>query len=477
MTDGSITTRLNGVDYNTGRHITRCYDSNNCAAGWSCIDGRCAQSSSQAGSSCGEDDGDDSCGGGGSGDCTKSICGDEGQSGGENCCGPECCRRPSGGGLIECKCGECPPPPVSCIQFCDGYLKANGVIFPNCSEPDTCDECSTCFGSPVPACIPKVVNEFGGAPCYCDTEAEPPGECKKCGDSGLWQDDWDNCQTCYDVELGCFPCRAKGRCCFSGRPSAAKQNQCETQVRNSCNEGCKKDDETPDPCAGNCVGVTWCEGDQPEPPCPPGSSCTNNGFISAGGKTCYIRTDCDKSGVPESCKECDCNCEDDCPDCKICDPSGECVDDPACEGKYFCEIGWIASDYAIIAYKPYEKPCVKVRNDSLGAYQTAGFNQGILGRDPMGMVWKFRDYGAGSCNNTECGDTGGMPLRNGSPTIPGQQPSYIKPVIYLACRSYGWERFHRATGIFVGFGDSQQEAYENAYEQTRYYMNLPGVRR
>jgi hypothetical protein len=39
---------------------------------------------------------------------------------------------------------------------------------------------------------------------------------------------------------------------------------------------------------------------------------------------------CDKSNVPDTCGECDCNCEDDCPDCQYCDTNGKCQPDPDC---------------------------------------------------------------------------------------------------------------------------------------------------
>jgi hypothetical protein len=48
-----------------------------------------------------------------------------------------------------------------------------------------------------------------------------------------------------------------------------------------------------------------------------------------GGKTIFLRI-CKMSDDPD-CEECDCNCENDCPDCHTCGADGKCVYDPDCD--------------------------------------------------------------------------------------------------------------------------------------------------
>jgi hypothetical protein len=40
------------------------------------------------------------------------------------------------------------------------------------------------------------------------------------------------------------------------------------------------------------------------------------------------------TNVPESCKECDCNCHNDCPSCQLCGADGTCYPDPNCSGNF-----------------------------------------------------------------------------------------------------------------------------------------------
>ena len=353
MSDGSLDIIDSGASYNTGRNQARCFDSNTCAAGWACVGGFCAQSAGGSRSGCGDDYEDgSSCGGNGVNDCTKSACGESGISpGNNNCCdGLRCCRRDSSG-KIQCRCGPCSPPPSSCSRWCDGYEEALGKKGPNCSDVTKCSECETCAFQGIDS--PDQCEPLGGnaAPCNCAEDPQPPGPCKKCGENGIWVADEENCETCWQVEVSCGCARTTEVCCLPGSGSQAGKSQCQSRALANCYKFCDGggDDGGDDACVGNCTGVTWCPPDQPEPPCPPQTTCTANGSISAGGKTCFIRTDCNKSNVPDSCGECDCNCVDDCPDCKICNANGKCVDDPNCLYDHynivmtFSSCGWSSS--------------------------------------------------------------------------------------------------------------------------------------
>jgi hypothetical protein len=85
-----------------------------------------------------------------------------------------------------------------------------------------------------------------------------------------------------------------------------------------------------DPCAGTCSTITVC-GDQPDPVCPSKNSCRQSGDITVGSQNCRLFEQCDKSDVPAECGFCDCNCDNDCPDCQVCNSSGVCVPDPSCD--------------------------------------------------------------------------------------------------------------------------------------------------
>ncbi len=255
--------------------------------------------------------------------CRKSGCGPD-PFNASDCCGEERCCRYSANGVgvtVNCNCGPCPDPSNECNSFCSNFRAANGDLFPGCEDSSVCDECSECVstpgGPPGTSCQPMVV---GTAPCQCE-ESSCNLACDRCDPDGICRVDCDNC-------VAPFPTLARCSCGYFDTTSYV--NACGARWADAvdCSALCAEKIE-PDKCAGTCVSVSWCDG-QPTPPCPTGSSCTNTGTVSAGGKTCYIRTDCDKSSVPEECKECDCNCEDDCPDCKICDASGKCVDDPTC---------------------------------------------------------------------------------------------------------------------------------------------------
>ncbi len=337
-----------------GSNTTGCNDSSGCGSGWACIGGVCVQEESGSRSGSGNTSG---CGGGGTGGslpgqcgagtasyltmdkdlakvytealknlkpgdvllrtaldggsigdgrigislngkCLKTGCSGTSTSLGTNdaCCGKgRCCRL---GSVVQCFCGECPPPPQKCSQFCTSYLASNGTSASGCSETNTCDECSFCtdlgnFAGTT--CIPK----SGTGPCWCDgNSGNPCDSCSECQESG----------TCEFVRENCYP----------------------TPIP-PINEPDPDDPgDGSDPCAGSCGTITVCDG-EPDPVCPPRHSCRQSGTIAVGARTCKLFEQCDKSDLPEECGFCDCNCNNDCPDCQICDSSsGVCTPDPIC---------------------------------------------------------------------------------------------------------------------------------------------------
>lgn len=249
--------------------------------------------------------------------CRKSGCGpDPGKA--HDCCGEERCCRYSANGFgvtTRCFCGPCPPKDDQCNSFCSSFKSATGDLMPGCDPSSVCDECSDCIGG------------FSGTMCSAKVEGTAPCQCEGSG-CGLSCENCDPDGVCrLDCERCTVPYPTYARCSCGYFESIAYVNVCGERktISVDCESLCRNED---DPCAGSCSTVTWCEG--AEPPCPPRSTCTNNGFVSAGGRTCYFKTVCNKSSVPPECEECDCNCDDDCRDCEICGSSGICIDDPEC---------------------------------------------------------------------------------------------------------------------------------------------------
>ena len=331
----------------------RCRDSGDCGSGWACNGGRCAQtdvsgSSANSGggdsSGCGDDSGDGSGGGGGQcapgtndfigggvEKCLKTGCGDDGGRPdpitGE-CCGEERCCRFDSYGNVQCFCGNCPGADSTCSAWCDDYLKANGEQGPNCSSSNTCSECEDCRSNEQGQdagykCQPKK----SGAPCFCDGDGNKcrKDDCEACGEDGVCEEDCETCERCYDTFVECSCGIVKKTCCFSACDQTKGYPECRASI--DCATYCP---ETPegDGCKEKCTGVQWCDGEQPEPPCPEGYTCTSNGSITVGDRTCNIRTDCGPPANDSSAKL-DCNCDEDCGSCKVC-INGYCVTDGLC---------------------------------------------------------------------------------------------------------------------------------------------------
>ena len=369
LTSGRVSSGFTVFGTEGNETITGCNDSSDCAAGWSCSGGRCRPPSDtgtnaqadynsdgtrygSSSASCPTDEKDSNipppdtndCGGGGGGDqttggCDKPGCGSiygsggNGNTGGQ-CCGERCCRYfGTGVGLaVQCFCGPCPPP-NRCQKWCDSFRKANGRDAEGCSDATNCSECEVCVtahGGTVAECKPIT----SGAPCHCGGGNACYQPCASCESDGTCKESCENCQFCITIyNYSCSCGEFTFRCC-TGACNQSSGSFAECQQK-GCESVCPPDGDgdggSGDPCAGVCTTRTHC-GEDPPPPCPPSSSCTNLGSISAGGTTCYLEKVCDKSGVPDTCKDCDCNCDNDCPDCQLCGADGTCYPDPACDG-------------------------------------------------------------------------------------------------------------------------------------------------
>lgn len=286
---------------------------------------------------------------------------------------------------FACIGGYCYPTGLStCDQWCTNYLFATGIFGPGCSSQNSCSECEECLSftdSSYSFCALRA-----DAPCYCEG-AYCYGAYESCGLDGVCRDDCANAQNCFTVDKEC-PCgTATKECCYSSCGNTSGRADCEESI--DCDALCdagfpwggavngdpepvpgpggpnygspiwpKDPDPVPGPpkpqpppgCAPNCPSLPFepepggkCDGDCsyetfcatgsiPEPPpCPAKMTCTDDDVISVGVTNCILRKQCDKSGVPEDCGECDCNCENECGDCLTCDEdSGECVPDEAC---------------------------------------------------------------------------------------------------------------------------------------------------
>jgi hypothetical protein len=71
------------------------------------------------------------------------------------------------------------------------------------------------------------------------------------------------------------------------------------------------------------AGSTAVSGSSLYPSCCPTCTCTNTGFITAGGSTTYLVEECNVGGLPDACCKVECNCHSECASGK-CNPDGTC---------------------------------------------------------------------------------------------------------------------------------------------------------
>jgi hypothetical protein len=368
---------------------TGCTSSAHCAAGYACISGRCRQISGAGGGTGGSTGSGGTCGtgadsgpsGGAPGEgggcaspagvggpsapvgCTVTTCGEDYDAGAygidSDCCGERCCRFYSLGlslGLgVQCYCGKCPgwtgdrcsansdcasgvcengfcKDAKPCVKYCDEYYATHGSEGEGCSDThcDECEECAGTYDNGGNYCTGKA-----SPPCHCNPESVP--DCSYCAADGTIIP--GECLTCCQIDnldCGCG-IAVSARSCHP-RDNYSGPSPCNL-ARAAAEAECEKQCGGPgavDECAGVCQSTTVCvDGAQCSNPDGPGAAAdgvnrTVTGCIEAGGKTCWLVDDCDVSNVPEKCKGCDCNCNNDCPECQICGADGKCAPDPNC---------------------------------------------------------------------------------------------------------------------------------------------------
>ena len=340
-----------------------CVNSNSCAAGYSCISGQCTKiwgSDPSNVNSCGEisvewpcasaeNTGTEDCGNSnGPGSCQEQICGTGVDS--------RCCRQ-GGEGKVFCFCRKCGDE-GQCDPFCDAYQKTNGEAGPGCTpangvhagfcNKDICSECQTCTSS-IFGGGKRCREATSGVPCWCEGAQCDAGGCEKCNKDPE-SPGYGDCE--YSQE-GCADCCTVGNylcSCGAVIPSlthcephtSGVRQSCFSGLRNKAAEICEEACATePDPCAPT-GSITRCvDGSAPVDPltnpggpegisCPEGKTCEYAGYMEVNGKTCYFYNTWVTENIPPECKECDCNCNNDCKDCEICNAQGECVRDPNC---------------------------------------------------------------------------------------------------------------------------------------------------
>ena len=321
-----------------------CFRSTECGSGFACVNGECINVSggnttnsgggttsgnpSGPGINCDPDDPESPCGKSTGGSCDIPGCGQNPKPGPNDCCGTRSCQFT--GGYVICSCGDLPED-KPCNQFCDSWFKSFGTLAAGCGESKQCSECSSCFAQ---ACEP------GNGPCWCDA-GESCGDCEKCDTDpestnfgSCVPADCQECSTIYNYDCGCGKILDEVTACRSSLSSGpSSPNLAQAKARAYCAEICDSGGTPVDPCKGECESKSYCSDTTgPPPACPPYTTCTDTGTISAGGVTCWLRNECNKENVPESCEACDCNCNNDCSNCQLCGTDGKCYDDPACDG-------------------------------------------------------------------------------------------------------------------------------------------------
>lgn len=97
---------------------------------------------------------------------------------------------------------------------------------------------------------------------------------------------------------GCMKCGVGGGCLIKNCPPGKSKPPGEPSSDGGCEPNCRT--------SHSCIQLT------PDSP-----------------MVCEASEECDD--LPPDCEPCDCNCNDECGECKICNSAGKCVPDPACD--------------------------------------------------------------------------------------------------------------------------------------------------
>jgi len=354
-----------------------CHSSTQCPSGYACVNGQCTPMSAggqnqqnSAGQDCDPDDPNSPCNTGAPGACQQTAnCGD---TDGKDCCGTRCCSFGSASSSrpgVHCWCSDCPPWPT-CSDFCEAYLKANGEPGPGCSEGvdgNSCDACNYCQSG---QCRPTTFSP----PCWCEGSECNAGNCEKCqkesdkADFGECVFDGSNCKQCATIRNHLCPCNRIlpdiTVCKAYVEGGLPPINLPQQEAARRCEEECAK----PDPCEPKCSSVTRCtDTGTGVAACLEGE--TQTGTLQAGGETCVFCQKCNTEDLPESCKDCDCNCHDDCPDCQLCGADGTCQPDPKCgNGITVWKIDARDYEYTLLTCAQTGQGGINCANASAGPY-------------------------------------------------------------------------------------------------------------
>ena len=283
---------------------TRCSDSEQCASGFACVGGKCVYA-----------DPTGATGDGGTAGCGAGVGGSGGSggggAGGSGCGGPAAS---SGGSSAIASIQACSTSSAGSCSGSRGSQSGNSGGGGGRSCGETCCQCGSDFGGGCVCFAGKCPPPPSRCSRFC-TEAEGLGAgvmncgpykcglCEYCDDSIEVVGGQPVCKRrTYDVDCrcdykcpGCMQCSSSGNCLIKNCPPPPKPPE-----------------EPPNNC---------------EPECRDTEVCVTNS--STGAVTCSTVQQC--GDLPEECEPCDCNCNDDCPECEICNSAGNCVKDPACD--------------------------------------------------------------------------------------------------------------------------------------------------
>lgn len=416
----------------TGPFIpSHCSTSSDCAIGWACINGECKQLNGPGGNNqgfpppapppapgvppapggpCGDGpDVNQGCSVPGPGGCRTTTCGDGDTR--ADCCGARCCRYLPGVDVpvVNCWCGDCPgikkqkcgedalgndilcpsgqvcngdncQDPDWCVKFCDDYYKTNGEHFSGCRQDNACNECQECSGS--------IEDNIGVGRQYCKNKSNAPCHCK--APSGCYQCNNDGtaqqtpCQQCCSASASCGD--GKGYTFTRCVPVGSTQSACSLAQQAAIewkNKTCPAPPGLPpgtgSDCIGTCFSTSLCypSGNPEDGPPDPGSPwriVKNNGYVrnDETGEICWFLDLCDTKDLSSGCRECGCNANEECGQCKRCDETTcTCVPDESC-GNIRTTWAIIIPNVTVCSMLPQPNCGPNSCNDSGGSMQIKG---------------------------------------------------------------------------------------------------------